>query len=201
MEKEEILEEEKLESSEPKKEKKNKKNKQIEELTEKLKSLEEETLRAKADLINYRKRKDEETSNLLKYGNSDILLQIVNVLDDFDRALNVKEENLTPEVKNFLVGFKLIDKSLKDILTSNNVKEIECLGEKFDPNMEQSLCSKSDSSKEDEEVLEILTKGYTYYDRVLRYASVMINKKENKEEINNTSIDETNNMKGMINYE
>ena len=47
-----------------------------------------------------------------------------------------------------------------------------------------------------EEVLEILTKGYTYYDRVLRYASVMINKKENKEEINNTSIDETNNMKG-----
>ena len=120
----------------------------------------------------------------------------MNVLDDFDRALNVKEENLTPEVKNFLVGFKLIDKSLKDILTSNNVKEIECLGEKFDPNMEQSLCSKSDSSKEDEEVLEILTKGYTYYDRVLRYASVMINKKENKEEINNTSIDETNNMKG-----
>ena len=59
MEKEEILEEEKLESSEPKKEKKNKKNKQIEELTEKLKSLEEETLRAKADLINYRKRKDD----------------------------------------------------------------------------------------------------------------------------------------------
>lgn len=178
--------------------KKNKKDKQkeIEELNLKIKSLEEEVLRSKADLINYRKRKDEETSNLLKYGNSDILLQIVNVLDDFDRALNVKEENLTPEVKNFLVGFKLIDKSLKDILTSNNVKEIECLGEKFDPNMEQSLCSKSDSSKEDEEVLEILTKGYTYYDRVLRYASVMINKKENKEEINNTSIDETNNMKG-----
>lgn len=178
--------------------KKNKKDKQkeIEELNLKIKSLEEEVLRSKADLINYRKRKDEETSNLLKYGNSDILLQIVNVLDDFDRALNVKEENLTPEVKNFLVGFKLIDKSLKDILTSNNVKEIECLGEKFDPNMEQSLCSKSDSSKEDEEVLEILTKGYTYYDRVLRYASVIINKKENKEEINNTSIDETNNMKG-----
>ena len=160
--------------------KKNKKDKQkeIEELNLKIKSLEEEVLRSKADLINYRKRKDEETSNLLKYGYSDILLQIVNVFDDFDRALNVKEE------------------SLKDILTSYNVKEIERLGEKFDPNMEQSLCSKSDSSKEDEEVLEILTKGYTYYDRVLRYASVMINKKENKEEINNTSIDETNNMKG-----
>ena len=132
--------------------KKNKKDKQkeIEELNLKIKSLEEEVLRSKADLINYRKRKDEETSNLLKYGNSDILLQIVNVLDDFDRALNVKEENLTPEVKNFLVGFKLIDKSLKDILISNNVKEIECLGEKFDPNMEQSLCSKCDNTKEDE---------------------------------------------------
>ena len=51
--------------------------------------------------------------------------------------------------------------------------------------MEQSLCSKSDSSKEDEEVLEILTKGYTYYDRVLRYASVMINKKD----VNNLNIE------------
>ena len=157
----------------------------IEELNLKIKSLEEEVLRSKADLINYRKRKDEETSNLLKYGNSDILLQIVNVLDDFDRALNVKEENLTPEVNNFLIGFKLIDKSLKDILTSNNVKEIECLGEKFDPNMEQSLCSKCDNTKEDEEVLEVLTKGYTYYDRVLRYASVMINKKD----VNNLNIE------------
>ncbi len=162
-----------------------KKKNKIEELNLKIKSLEEEVLRSKADLINYRKRKDEETSNLLKYGNSDILLQIVNVLDDFDRALNVKEENLTPEVNNFLIGFKLIDKSLKDILISNNVKEIECLGEKFDPNMEQSLCSKCDNTKEDEEVLEVLTKGYTYYDRVLRYASVMINKKD----VNNLNIE------------
>ena len=175
-----------MQEEEKKKNKKEKENKtKIEELNLKIKSLEEEVLRSKADLINYRKRKDEETSNLLKYGNSDILLQIVNVLDDFDRALNVKEENLTPEVNNFLIGFKLIDKSLKDILASNNVKEIECLGERFDPNMEQSLCSKCDNTKEDEEVLEVLTKGYTYYDRVLRYASVMINKKENKEEINN----------------
>ena len=166
-----------MQEEEKKKNKKENKTK-IEELNLKIKSLEEEVLRSKADLINYRKRKDEETSNLLKYGNSDILLQIVNVLDDFDRALNVKEENLTPEVNNFLIGFKLIDKSLKDILTSNNVKEIECLGEKFDPNMEQSLCSKCDNTKEDEEVLEVLTKGYTYYDRVLRYASVMINKKD-----------------------
>ena len=97
-----------MQEEEKKKNKKENKTK-IEELNLKIKSLEEEVLRSKADLINYRKRKDEETSNLLKYGNSDILLQIVNVLDDFDRALNVKEESLTPEVKNFLVGFKLID--------------------------------------------------------------------------------------------
>ena len=81
-----------MQEEEKKKNKKENKTK-IEELNLKIKSLEEEVLRSKADLINYRKRKDEETSNLLKYGNSDILLQIVNVLDDFDRALNVKEEN------------------------------------------------------------------------------------------------------------
>ena len=132
-----------MQEEEKKKNKKENKNK-IEELNLKIKSLEEEVLRSKADLIN-----------------------------------------LTPEVNNFLIGFKLIDKSLKDILISNNVKEIECLGEKFDPNMEQSLCSKCDNTKEDEEVLEVLTKGYTYYDRVLRYASVMINKKD----VNNLNIE------------
>lgn len=178
------------ESKEVKKTTKTSKKDEINILNEKVKSLEEEILRSKADLINYRKRKDEEVSNLLKYGNSDILLKIVNVLDNFDRALNIKEESIIPEVKNFLLGFKLIHNDLKNILNENGVKEIECLGKKFDSSLEQSLSSKYDETKENEEVLEVLTKGYTYYDRVLRHASVIINKNENNVNNENNEIDE-----------
>ena len=173
MEKEEILEEEKLESSEPKKEKKNKKNKKIEELTEKLKSLEEETLRAKADLINYRKRKDDEVSNLLKYCNADIIMSLLPVLDNFERVIN--KEDTPDDVKNYLEGFKLIYKQLKDILEANDIKEIEALGKEFDPMYHQSVTMRKDDTKESGIVLEVYQKGYTYKDKVLRPAMVIIN--------------------------
>lgn len=172
MEKEEILEEEKVEV-EPKKEKKNKKNKQVEELTEKLKSLEEETLRAKADLINYRKRKDDEVSNLLKYCNADIIMLLLPVLDNFERVIN--KEDIPDDVKSYLEGFKLIYKQIKDILESNDVKEIEALGKEFDPMYHQSVTMRKDESKESGIVLEVYQKGYTYKDKVLRPAMVIIN--------------------------
>lgn len=173
MEKEEKLEEEKLESVEPKKEKKNKKNKQIEELTEKLKFSEEETLRAKADLINYRRRKDDEVSNLLKYCNADIIMSLLPVLDNFERVIN--KEDIPENVKNYLEGFKLIYKQLNDILEANDVKEIEALGKEFDPMYHQSVTMRKDDTKESGIVLEVYQKGYTYKDKVLRPAMVIIN--------------------------
>ncbi|MGM9879240.1 MAG: nucleotide exchange factor GrpE [Bacilli bacterium] len=177
MEKEEILEEKKLEEEklecEPKKEKKNKKSKQIEELNLKLKALEEETLRAKADLINYRKRKDDEVSNLLKYCNSDILMEIISVIDNFERVIN--KEDINEEVKTYLEGFKLIYKQLKDVLETNDVKEIEALGKEFDPMFHQSVTTRKDDEKESGIVLEVYQKGYTYKDKVLRPAMVIIN--------------------------
>ena len=172
MEKEEILEEKKVEV-EPKKDKKNKKNKQVEELTEKLKSLEEETLRAKADLINYRKRKDDEVSNLLKYCNADIIMSLLPVLDNFERVIN--KEDTPDDVKNYLEGFKLIYKQLKDILEANDIKEIEALGKEFDPMYHQSVTMRKDDTKESGIVLEVYQKGYTYKDKVLRPAMVIIN--------------------------
>lgn len=172
MEKEEILEEKKVEV-EPKKDKKNKKNKQVEELTEKLKSLEEETLRAKADLINYRKRKDDEVSNLLKYCNADIIKLLLPVLDNFERVIN--KEDIPEDVKSYLEGFKLIYKQIKDILESNDVKEIEALGKEFDPMYHQSVTMRKDDTKESGIVLEVYQKGYTYKDKVLRPAMVIIN--------------------------
>jgi len=161
------------EVKEEKQEKKPKKNKHLEELELKIKTLEEETLRAKADLINYRKRKDEEVSGLLKYANADIIIQLLPVLDNFERVIS--KEDVSEELKSYLEGFKLIYNGIKDIMSANEVKEIDALGKEFDPNMHQSVATKKDDSKESGIVLEVYQKGYTYKDKVLRPAMVIIN--------------------------
>lgn len=173
MEKEKVnLEEETLET-ETKKEKKQKKNKQIDELTEKVKFFENETLRAKADLVNYRKRKDEEVSNLLKYASSDVLMSLLPVLDNFERVIN--KEDVSEEIKNYLEGFKLIYNQIKEVLAANEVQEIDALNKEFDPLYHQSVTMRKDETKESGIVLEVYQKGYTYKDKVLRPAMVIIN--------------------------
>ena len=75
-------------------------------MNEKLKEAENEAIRAKADLINYRKRKDEETSKILKYCNEDLILEILPILDNFERAIKMDDDNLEDEVSKFLEGMK-----------------------------------------------------------------------------------------------
>ena len=148
---------------------------EIRTLTEENKTLTEKVKLAQADLINYRKRKDEEVSNTLKYANSDIIKDLLEVLDNLERALANK--NVSDEVKKYLSGFELIHSNLKAILTNYGVTEINRVGEVFDPNQEQALLTGNEEDKEDEVVLEVLLKGYKLKDRVIRPASVKINQK------------------------
>ena len=160
-------------SEEHKKNKKSKKDKLNEEILTKIKSLEEETLRAKADLINYRKRKDEEVSGLLKYANSDILSSLLPILDNFERVID--KEDISDDIKVYLEGFRLIYNQIKDILSANDVKEIDALGKQFDPNYHQSVAMRKEETQQSGIVLEIYQKGYTYKDKILRPAMVIIN--------------------------
>ena len=105
------MEENKEMENKPLKEK-HKKNKEIDELLEKNKILEDEVLRSKAELINYRKRKDEETSKIMKYANEDVILKLLLVLDNFERALSMNND-LTEEQNKFLEGFNLIYKNIR----------------------------------------------------------------------------------------
>ena len=173
--KEEVLEETEEIEEEPKEEKvkKKKKSAELEQLKNKITLLEEESLRAKADLINYRKRKDEEVTNLLKYAETDLIMELLPVLDNFERALNI--ENKSEELTKYLEGFSMIYESIKDILKSHDVKEIEALGKKFDPTYHHSISMRKEEGKQSEEVLEVYQKGYTYKDKVLRPAMVIIN--------------------------
>ena len=130
-----------------------------------------------AELINYRKRKDEEVQTLLKYANVDIVSEILNVVDNFERAIIHANDSENAELKKYNDGINIIYTNLKSVLNKFGVEEINRVGEIFNPNEEQALLTDSVEDKEDEVVLEVLQKGYKLKDRVIRPASVKINQK------------------------
>ena len=144
-------------------------------LEDKIKNLEEALLRSQAELINYKRRKDEETNRIIKYAEEDILKGFLPILDNFERAISMDDDNLEDEVSKFLEGFKLMYKQIKDLLEKFEVKEIDCLGKEFDPSLEQAVVVDHDETKESGVVTVVLQKGYMYKDRVLRTAMVKVN--------------------------
>lgn len=157
-------------------------NKKEEELLAKVKELEElnnalteKVKLAQAELINYRRRKDEETANMLKFANQNLIMEILPILDNFERAIKLDDNDLTDELSKFLAGFKIMYASLNGVLQKFGVEEISRVGEIFDPTQEQALITDSLADHQDEEVLEVLQKGYKLKDRVIRPASVKIN--------------------------
>jgi len=151
------------------------------ELNNKIKNLEEKNLYKDAELINYRKRKDEEVSSMLKYSNLDLILQILNVVDDLERAIKKDDNNLNDELSKFLDGFKMIYSKLISILNSYDVKEIESLGKPFDPQLHQAVLTDNDLTKENNIILDVLQKGYIYIDKVIRPAMVKVNVNEGED--------------------
>jgi len=139
----------------------------IENLNEKIKT-------TQAELINYRKRKDEEVSNMMKYANQDIIMEIIPILDNFEKALNSKSDN--PEVIKFNEGYNLLYNNLRTVLNKFGVKEIDALGMEFDPNLHEAVMIGQDETKEDDIVLDVFYKGYILKDRVIRPSKVRVNK-------------------------
>ncbi len=133
------------------------------------------TLRAQAELVNYRKRKDAEVSDLLKYANADFAKELIVVVDNFERAIKMSLESNSEELKKYMEGYNLTYTNLISILNKFGISEINRLGEKFDPNLEQALLTDHDESKDDDVVTEVLLKGYMLKDRIIRPASVKVN--------------------------
>ena len=148
---------------------------EIRGLTTENKTLAEKVRLAQADLVNYRKRKDEETQTALKYANQDLIKELLNTMDNLERAL--KNKDVSDEVKKYLNGFEMIYENLKCTLQNYGVTEINRVGELFNPNEEQALLTECVEDQDDDVVLEVLLKGYKLKDRVIRPASVKINQK------------------------
>lgn len=149
---------------------------EIKRLEEENKALIEKVKLAQAELINYRTRKDEEVNGLLKYANQSLITELINVVDNFERAIQLDDNNLSDELSKFLTGFKMMYGSMMDILKKYGVEEINRVGQIFDPDQEQALLTDHVDGMEDEAVIEVLLKGYKLKDRVIRPASVKVNK-------------------------
>ena len=166
-----------------KKKKNDKENELIVELNNKIKELESKLLYKDADLINYRKRKDEEVSNMLKYSNLDMASELLIDVDDLERAIKIDDDVLDDELSKFLSGFKMIYTRLINILNNFEIKEIEALGKEFDPRYHQAVLTDNVSDKGNNIILDVLQKGYMYKDKVIRPAMVKVNiKGEDKHE-------------------
>lgn len=148
---------------------------ELSSLTEDNKNLIAQVKLAQAELVNYRKRKDEETANIMKYANQDLITELLNVVDNFERAIKQASGSNNSEVSKYLTGFQMMYTNLMSILEKFGVSEINREGEVFDANLEQAMVAENNPELADEVVIEVLQKGYKLKDRVIRPASVKIN--------------------------
>lgn len=144
-------------------------------LSKRIQELNDALLRSQAELLNYKKRKDEETARIIKYAETDILEGFLPILDNFERAISMDDNNFGDETSKFLEGFRMVYNQTRSLLEKFEVKEIECLGKEFDPTYAQAVVVEKDETKEPGVVLEVFQKGYMYKDRVLRIAMVKVN--------------------------
>ncbi len=167
----EVLEKEEV--KETKKEKKNKYQEQINELEEKVKELEDKNIRVTAEMVNSLRRKEEENNRLMKYASESLILDLLTTIDNFERALSVTSDN--EDIENYQKGFNMIYQNLVNTLNKYEVKEIECLGSEFDPAYHQAVMTEHVDGKKENEIIEVMQKGYTYKDKVIRPAMVKVN--------------------------
>lgn len=130
--------------------------------------------RLQADFDNYRKRSQRDMEEFKKYANSNLVGELLTIVDDLDRALSIAGEET-----EFVKGIRGVRNNLMKLLESHGLKEIPT-DEDFDPNMHEALCTVE--GDEDNKIAETFIKGYTINGKVLRYSKVKVTKKKEGEQ-------------------
>lgn len=126
-----------------------------------------------ADMENLKRRLEKEHQNSLKFMMQSFIEQLLPIVDNFERSLNV--ENPSEEVQTFLKGYQMIFDQLMNVLNQNGVEVIEAQGKEFDPNLHQAVMTANDENYESGMIVEELQKGYKLKDRVIRASLVKVN--------------------------
>jgi molecular chaperone GrpE len=162
--------------SEVKKSKKDEIEKEILELTNKLNESNDKFIRLQAEYMNFRTRTATDIEKMFKYSNETLAVELLPIVDNFERAIKMDDNDLSDEVSKFLSGFKMIYTSFITTLQNIGVEEIVVEGKEFDPHIAEAVITENDTNKPANVVLEVLQKGYMYRDKVIRPAMVKVNK-------------------------
>ena len=130
-------------------------------------------LRLMAEFQNYKKRVAKEKSDIHSYANEKIVTELLEVLDNFERALAT--DNST-DVEGYSQGMKLIFDQLLGVLTKSGLVEVKALGEEFDPNMHNAVMTADSEEYDSNKVCSVLQKGYTLNGKVIRPSMVTVAK-------------------------
>lgn len=145
-------------------------------LASKNRDLEDKYMRLQAEYLNFKTRTQSEVTRMLMYEGEDFIKEMLTVKDNLERAVMMDDNDLSDEVSKFLSGFKMILGNLTSLMDKYEVKEVECLGLEFDPHVAEAVLTEHDDNKPENVVLEVLTKGYKYKDKLIRPAMVKVNK-------------------------
>ena len=143
---------------------------QVEELRKEIHDLRDRLLRSRADIDNFRKRTEREKQDFYRYALSDIMRELLPVLDNFERALAAKAQS----AEDILVGVDLIYKQLSDVLSKAGLRPIDEAGVPFDPSVHEAVARDEESTLPAHAVASIFQKGYMLNERLVRPAMVMV---------------------------
>lgn len=127
-------------------------------------------LRLAADFQNFKKRVEKEKSDIYAYANEKIVVELLDVIDNFERALDHSKDNN----EGFAEGMNMIFKQFKGVLEKNGVEEMSATGEQFDPNFHHAVLTENSVEYESGKITQVLQKGYMLNKKVIRHAMVKV---------------------------
>jgi len=153
---------------------------------EKIVELEDKIARAFAEMENQRRRFEKEKEEAFEYGGYSFAKEALNLIDNFDRSKHVLESDdklkETEALKKTLEHLDIIKKDLISIFEKNNIKPIDCLNKKLDPNFHQAMIEIENDTKEPGTIIQEIQKGFTIKERLLRPSLVGVSKKVTKKD-------------------
>ena len=155
---------------------------------DKIFELEDKLARTFAEMENQRRRFEKEREEAYEYGGFNFAKEALNLIDNLERSKQILQNDETLKnsdaLKKILEHFDIIYKDILSVFSKNNIKPIDCLNKKLDPNFHQAMMEIDDDQKEPGTIIQEIQKGFTIKDRLLRPSLVGVSKKTEKKDVN-----------------
>ena len=172
--KDEIKENEKVEVEKKKGEQEEEEVDEVTKLKNENAILKDTVLRKAAEFENYKKRNDVEISNYIKYASESLIRELLPVYDDVNRSVESIEKGETKDFKTLKKGIIHIQEKFKQVLESEGLKEIDCLGKEFNVDLSDAMMQVPRDDVKPHTVVDVVEKGYYLKDKVLRHSKVVV---------------------------